>query len=548
MSMRLTTPATVFVLLAFDLATSAQAGDPVPASRASAARLANAAEVRKRLGLAAEYDNVRGVESLKIAVLDYGFAGLDGGRRYLPEGAVLVEHYDADFVRRFNLGDPDYRKPLDPANAHGRLMAQIVWAVTGSNPRGPKFYLLNANGPTMLRRAVRYAIEQKVDLILFSGAFEGAGNGDGRGPVNRIVADALAADILWINAAGNYGRCVYNGAVRIDRDGYLRFRDGADGTALRFRNRLDENTITVTLTWNDYREQEDAGTTKDLDLYVEDRAGKRLAAGEKTQVAGDRDAGPEESRNPRERVVLNDLPPSPDLYRIRVRAKKGEFGPDDRVRVLVTSSRETYVDPETGAVDDAVTFYDATGKGELYPPADNPLVLTVGDSSPASSVGPTADHRVKPDVVLPDSRAFFTDGEVTAGSSNAAAYFAGIVAVLKAAEPRLQARHLLRLARQEAAPRTATRDLLPAPAPTTTPGQSLVRVALVGPNGRTVVVQVPRRTAPAQPASTGTGTRAAEMLPPPVPKGTPSESRSPENRMWQTPSRTRLAEVVRAER
>jgi hypothetical protein len=548
MSMRLTTLATVFVLLAFDLATLAHAGDPAPASRASAARLANAADVRKRLGLAAEYDNVRGVESLKIAVLDYGFAGHDSGRRYLPEGTVLVEHYGPDFVRRLKLGDPDYRKPLDPANAHGRLMAQIVWAVTGSSPRGPKFYLLNANGPTMLRRAVRYAIEQKVDLILFSGAFEGAGNGDGHGPVNRIVADALAADILWINAAGNYGRCVYNGPVRIDRDGYLRFRDGADGTALRFRNRLDENTITVTLTWNDYREQEDAGTTKDLDLYVEDRAGKRLAASEKTQVAGDRDAGPEESRNPRERVVLNDLPPSADLYRIRVRAKKGEFGPDDRVRVLVTSSRETYVDPETGAVDDAVTFYDATGKGELYPPADNPLVLTVGDSSPASSVGPTADHRVKPDVVLPDSRAFFTDGEVTAGSSNAAAYFAGVVAVLKAAEPGLQTRHLLRLARQEASPRTATRDFIPAPAPTTTPGQSLVRVALVGPNGRTVVVQVPRRTAPAQPASTGAGARTAEMLPPPAPKGTPSESRSPENRTWQTPSRTRLAELVRAER
>jgi hypothetical protein len=537
--MRLTPLASVFVLLAVDLAAPARAGDPVPAPRASAARLANAAEVRKRLGLAPEYENVRGVESLKIAVLDYGFAGLDTGRRYLPEGTTLVEHYEPEFVRRFKLGDPDFRKPLDPANVHGRLMAQIVWAVTGSNPRGPHFYLLNANGPTMLRRAVRYAIEQKVDLILFSGAFEGAGNGDGRGPINRIVADALAADILWINAAGNYGRRVYNGPVRLDRDGYLRFRDGADGTALRFRNRLDENTITVTLTWNDYREQEDAGTVKDLDLYVEDRSGKRLAAGEKTQVAGDKAAGPDESRNPRERVVLTDLPPTADLYRIRVRAKTANFGPDDRVRVLVTSSRESYIDPETGAVDDAVTFYDATGKGELYPPADNPLVLTVGDTSPASSAGPTADHRVKPDVILPDSRAFFSDGEVTAGSSNAAAYFAGVVAVLKAAEPGLRTRHLLRLARQDAAPRATTREVVPAP----TPSRSMARGALVLPSGRPPVVQGPRRTAPAGSASSGTGTRTAEVLPPPVPKAP-----SPANRLWRTPSRARLAEVVRADR
>jgi hypothetical protein len=546
--MRLTALASVFLLLALDPAAPAQAGDPAPASRASAARLANAAQVRKRLGLAPEYENVRGVESLKVAVLDYGFAGHGSGRRYLPEGTVLVEDYDPEFVRRFKLGDPNYRKPLDPANAHGRIMAQIVWAVTGSNPSGPQFYLLNANGPTMLRRAVRYAIEQKVDLILFCAAFEGAGNGDGRGPINRIVADALAADILWINAAGNYGRCVYNGPVRVDRDGYLRFRDGADGTALRFRNRLDENTITVTLTWNDYRDQEDAGTVKDLDLYVEDRAGQRRAASEKTQVAGDKAAGPDESRNPRERAVLTDLPPTPELYRIRVRAKRGDFGPDDRVRVLVTSSRESYIDPETGVVDDAVTFYDATGKGELYPPADNPLVLTVGDSSPASSAGPTADHRVKPDVILPDSRAFFTDGEVTAGSSNAAAYFAGVVTVLKAAEPGLRTRHLLRLARQDAALRTTAHDLPPAQAPATTPSQAMGRVALVRPDGRTLVIPVPRGTAPAGSASAGAGSGTAEVLPSPVPKAPSSEAPSLESRIWRTPSRARLAEVVRADR
>jgi hypothetical protein len=55
---------------------------------------------------------------------------------------------------------------------------------------------------------------------------------------------------------------------------------------------------------------------------------------------------------------------------------------------------------------------------------------------------------VKPDVVLGHSEALFTDGEVSAGASNAAAYFAGVVALLKAAEPRLGARHLLQLARQ----------------------------------------------------------------------------------------------------
>jgi hypothetical protein len=532
-----------------------------PPRRPAAARLANAAEVRKRLGLLPEYENVRGVEAVKIAVLDNGFAGLDGTRRYLPEGAVVVEHYDPEFVRRFKLGDPDFRKPLDPANPHGRLMAQIVWAVTGSDPRGPQFYLLNANGPTMLRRAVRYAIEQKVDVILFSAAFEGAGNGDGRGPINRVVNEALAADIVWVNAAGNYGRRVYNGPVRIDRDGFLRFRDGPDGTALRFRNRLDDNTVTVTLTWNDYRDEEDAGTAKDLDLYVEDPAGRRVGASEKTQVNGDRAAGPDESRNPRERVVLTELPADRELnYRIRVRAKKDNFGPDDRLRVLVTSSRETYVDPATGAVGDAVTFLDATGKGELYPPADNPRVVTVGDSSPASAAGPTADHRVKPEVLLADSRAFFTDGEITSGTSNAAAYFTGVVAVLKAAEPGLRARHLLRFAREQASAPPAVTSLAPnggsplARSQTMPPPPARARVVLVGPNRRLVIIEYPGRTSSGTPApsmrpsgATAGGT-LPELLPPPVRKTPSSETTSPEGRAWRTPGRARLAEAVRADR
>src|SRR5262249_43570155 len=148
----------------------------------------------------------------------------------------------------------------------------------------PRFYLLNANGPTMLRRAVRYAIEAKVDIILFGGSFEGGGNGDGRGSINRVVADALAADIIWINAAGNYGGHVYNGPVEIQPSGYLRLGKGTDETALRFRNLLDENTVTITLTWNDYRDAEDAGTDKDLDLYVEDWLGWVIGSSETRQV------------------------------------------------------------------------------------------------------------------------------------------------------------------------------------------------------------------------------------------------------------------------
>ncbi len=545
--------------------------------RRPAARLANPLAVRQRLGLLADYRTLPGLSRVKVAILDYGFDGIGGGRPYLPDDTVVVEHYDPELVRRFHLGDPGYRKSFAPHNRHGRLMAQIVWAVTGSQPRGPKFYLLNANGPTMLRRAVRYAIEAKVDVILFSGVFGGGGNGDGRGPINRIVADALAANIIWVNAAGNFGRRVYNGPVRMGPDGYLRFRDGADGTALRFRNRLDENTVTVTLTWNDYQEDEDAGTDKDLDLYVEDWAGRRVGKSEKVQVPAIREPRADESRNPRERVVLSDLPANTEAnYRIRVRARSRNFTLADRVRVLVTAARESFIDPTGNTPVDAVPFFDATGREEIYPPADNPLVLTVGEAGETSSTGPTADNRVKPDVVLDDSRAFFTDGEVSAGSSNAAAYFAGIVACLKAAEPGLHTRHLLRLAHrsvQTTTTGTPRRERLPEqtavpqyrlqrnpsrgfsyplypPRPYVHPVTGRV-VVPSGPWGIVRARPYPQVYVPSQgtwtPSRTTTSRRPAEVLPEQTDTASRAQAKSA-RRTWRTPSRAELADLVRSDR
>ena len=424
---------------------------------AGVGRLQDAEKIRRQLGLTPEYQGISGLGAVRVAVLDHGYDGMGTGRPYLPADAEVVEHYDTAWVRRLGLGDPDYRKAFEPLNRHGRVMAQLIWAMAGSRPEGPKFYLLNANGPTMLRRAVRYAIEQRVDIILFSGSFEGAGNNDGRGPIDRIATEAVDSGIIWINAAGNYGHKVYNGPLRLMSDGYLRLRKVADVAALRFRNRVDENTVTVTLTWNDYREQEDAGTQKDLDLFVEDWTGRRIGESSKIQIWDNRLPGSDETRNPRERVVLRDLAANPDIpsnsdysYRIRVRTKGGHFSGSDRIRILVTGTKDFAVTDAKGAPQEALQFLDATNEGEIYPPADHPLVVTVGDPGPASSVGPTADRRAKPDVLLEDSRATFSDGQVSDGSSNAAAYFAGIVAVLKAAEPNLMPRDVLRMAREAA--------------------------------------------------------------------------------------------------
>ena len=250
--------------------------------------------------------------------------------------------------------------------------------------------------------------------------------------------DAIAADIIWINASGNYGRRVYNSPVRVLNDGFLKLRETGDIAALRFRNWVDGNNVTITLTWNDYREEEDAGTERDLDLYVEDGAGRRIGSGEKVQVSSGAIPSANQTLNPRERAVLVNLPASQEVatdpeygYKIRVKVKKGLFTARDRIKILVNPSRDYYLPPNTKTEFQAFTFLDASLEGELYPPADNPAVLTVGDSDPASSIGGLGDKRTKPETVVNDSRAIFSDGETAFGSSYAAAFVAGRSSCLK---------------------------------------------------------------------------------------------------------------------
>jgi hypothetical protein len=551
-----------------------------PPRQPAAARVMNPDDARRRLGLLPDYVTVPGIRNVKVAVLDSGFDGVDGKRPYLPPGTLVIEHYGAEFVKKFNLGDPDFTRPLVPGNSHGRLLAQIAWATTGGSLDGPQFYLMNANGPTMFRRAVRMAIELNVDVILFGGTFEGAGNYDGRGPINLAVDDAVAAGIIWVNAAGNTGGAVYNGPVDVGPDGFLRF-GLAKATALRFRNRLDENSVTLTLTWNDYRDAEDAGTEKDLDLIVEDSRGQLVGESKLVQVGPGKAAGDGQTKNPRERVTLTDLAATDagQEYRIRIKTNTANFGPRDRIRLLLTAGRPPIPEPDTGKMVPSAELVEATRAGEVYPPADHAGVLTVGDAMPSSSVGPTADGRAKPDVVVADSTVRFSNGEETAGASNAAAYFAGVVAVMRAAEPGLKTSHIrdwVRLLDREmtsAAPAAPAigRNVLPAQPgpPALLPGRplspnemralrysgyALEEKLRRGDPDPHVIVSTPGGSYVVTPAG---GRPIVESRPAPVvpaarvsavPTGPGARPAPPSHSAWRTPSLRQLADLVRAPR
>ena len=153
--------------------------------------LANATEVRQHLGLTPAYDKVAGVESIKIAILDYGFEGLESASAICPRmwswSSITIQLWS---------NASNWETPISKAV---RLAAHMATPWPNHLGRdwisasGPKFYLLNANGPTMLHQSRSLRSEAHVDIILFSNVFEGGGYGDGRGPINRMVADALAA-------------------------------------------------------------------------------------------------------------------------------------------------------------------------------------------------------------------------------------------------------------------------------------------------------------------------------------------------------------------
>ncbi len=396
--------------------------------------------LRERYGVTA-FDTIPNMgerlKSIKIAILDNGYGDPATLSKDLPvENLKLVETYTPEFIKAYGLGSENVN-PLDPNVQHGRQMAMLAWAITGlKKEEAPQFLLMNANGFTNFRRAIQTAINEKVDIILNSQNWEFGGNFDGRGHVNREVSRATQAGILWINAAGNYGGKVYNAPVVLDDTKHVKL--GAKNQGLRVNCRYDRSRLKITLAWNSFNESEQAGTDKDLDLFLLDSDGNVVGRSELTQIVQNPGTDLAEGQSYLAREIIEmelDQTKKDKPYRIKLFAKSGNFTAADRIRVSIVNGKSPVFDPEERKMVDYCELLDHQPKQEIMIPADHAEVITVGDMTTASSRGPTMDGRTKPDLVLRYSEAEFSDGEGLAGTSNAAAYFAGIMAMIKAYSP-----------------------------------------------------------------------------------------------------------------
>lgn len=393
----------------------------------------NLESLRKQFGLQAFSPSKNSIRDLKIAILDNGFVGFQPGNGMLPESAEL--------------------KNLTAIGAapthHGLGMAQIVWAMTGKSPEGPKFFLVNTNGFSNLKAAIQFVIDEKVDLVLYSQVWPFGSNFDGTGFINEQVTRAVQSGVIWVNAAGNHGGMVYNGFVEKQRGvGDNQFLTFNSKDFLRFENKLDENQVALTLSWSDFKESDTYNTHKDLDLFVYDSAGKLVDSSELIQrgEAPPETGGSKLSSHAREVVTLKNL--DRGQYQIKIKVNSNHFDANDRFRVLIKAEKES-----------ALVFTDRTLGSEIQPPADHPGVITVGEKKASSAAGPTADGRVKPEILIDDARVSFTNGTQVEGTSVAAALFAGIASVLKAQESLLSFEKLKKLV-ERLGPPVSSPDLI----------------------------------------------------------------------------------------
>lgn len=280
-----------------------------------------------------------------------------------------------------------------------------------------ELYLATVDSAAAFVNAVSWLREQDVDVIVAPVTFLGR-PGTGRSPVARAAARAVADGIVFVAPTGNVRGGHWEGTYAPVKDGTLGFAGGARNPLV---GEQAGDRLRVWLSWD--RRHADQNFT--LELYRADGRGGELVA--RSRPVGD--------RVPNARL---DAELGPGEYFLTIR---GPDEPGDARLELVSPTHE---------------FQYGQANGSVLPPAVGRGVLGVGGLDPRdgqvepfSARGPSRDGRRAVDLVAPDrltSRA--TEGPFV-GSSAAAAYTAGVVALLLdagAQSPRAIQRRLARTA------------------------------------------------------------------------------------------------------
>ena len=338
-------------------------------------------------------------QGVKVAVIDGGFKGADKLPRDIP-----IRRWYRDYTRTGIYAGTD---------AHGTACAEIIHDVAPE----AELYLYKVADEVDLENAKDRCIQNGVAIVNYSATWVNEGFGDGRGIICDIVNDAADNGILWVNAVGNYAPKHYMGFWH-DSDADNRHDFAAGDDMVNFVADFAD-AIRVTLTWDDW-----PITTADYDLYLyyQDAFGNIEEVSKSTDVQ-DEGGAPVEFL---EYVALQE-----GTYGISV-VRVGEAEPK-KLRVWSWHHDIEYPVPASslGIPSDA--------RGSLSVGAIHQDQWDLGTLASYSSRGPTADGRIKPDLVAPSGVATASYGayRLFGGTSAATPHVAGAAALLKSANPSL---------------------------------------------------------------------------------------------------------------
>lgn len=346
---------------------------------------------------------------VKVAVLDLGFQGYEAQLgNELPSTVTAMSFVSGGDIH-------------GGGETHGTGVAEVVHEMAPD----ADLYLANFSTEVELAAAADWLAAQGVRVINASWGYFTSGPGDGTGIVDQIISDSVASGVFWSVAAGNAAARHWRG-VFTDTDGngfnefaQSPFDEGNQVTGSFLGLALPGEKIVAELKWNDPF----GAACRDYDLYLErtDNNGNPLivAASQNVQNDGSQcipGADPVEAIDFTVSVA--------DTYHLVI---KKIVAPTDATFDLYSAYQDLeYVTPS----------------GSLIQPADNPDVTTVAavpyyaptTIEPFSSLGPTTDGRIKPDIAAPDGVSNATFGNFF-GTSAAAPHITGAAALVLSSLP-----------------------------------------------------------------------------------------------------------------
>ncbi len=330
---------------------------------------------------------------IKVGIIDGGFAGY---RNYL--GTALPSASQVQF-KSFLLGNGE------GSELHGVAVAEIVHSIAPD----AALLLTPIEDEIGFTNAVRYLIEQKVQILQISLGWGGIFPGDGTGKMDEILDEARSRGILPIVSAGNYGEAHYLKTFTPDPDGFHQFGPGR--TTLKLT--AEAVSSWVALRWE---ERWDAPLSN-LDLYILDSKMQPLVSSRNEQGAG---------KSPKPPSELAPFRPTPgQVYYIQVKQNGPVATPNLRFHLFAYNSR----------------LEEATAEGSLATPGDARRALSVGATAwkddkveGYSSRGPTQDKRNKPELMAPSGVGSQVFKQPFAGTSAAAPQVSGAAALVWSAD------------------------------------------------------------------------------------------------------------------